>query len=125
MRAFSTLPRALRGSSSTTSTCFGTLNPGKALACQRPQRLRVGGGARIGHDDGDDHLAEIRVGPSDDRRLEHAVEAVEDLLDLLRDHVQASGDDEVLGASDDLEIAIGINVPEVAGDEPAVVGELS
>ena len=56
------------------------LEPGKALACQCPQRLRVGIGARLGHDDGDDHLAEIRVGPSDDRRLEHAVEAVEDLL---------------------------------------------
>src|SRR5690606_36382375 len=44
-------------------------------------------------------------------------------LDLLRIDVEAAGDDEVLGAADDMNVAALIDRRDVAGDEEAVLAE--
>ena len=57
-------------------------------------------------DEGAGALAPCRVGPRDHRRLHHRRMAVEHLLDLERRDVLAAGDDDVLGAVLDLDIAV-------------------
>ena len=46
------------------------------------------------------------------------------VLDFLRVDVEAAGDDEVLAPADDVDIAVVVDLAEVAGDEVAVVAEL-
>ena len=57
---------------------------------------------------------------ADDRRLAHAGMLVEHLLDLARVDVVAAADDHVLLAVDDVEVAVVVDAPDVAGAEPAV-----
>ena len=53
-----------------------------------------------------DRLAEDRVGHADDRRLAHAGELVEHVLDFLRAHLLAAGLDDVVLAADEIEVAV-------------------
>ena len=71
-------------------------------------------------DDRDDAFAEIAVRRADHRRFLHAGLLVEQHLDLLRIDVVAARDHQVLGAADDRDIAVGIDLAEIAGDEEAV-----
>ena len=64
------------------------------------------------------------IGHADDRRLDHAGQRVDALLDFLRIDVEAAGDDHVLRAADDpqvaLRVAVGDPLADVAGAKPAV-----
>ena len=53
-------------------------------------------------------------------RLDHAGDGVDLALDLLRIDVVAAGDDQVLAAADDVDVAALVDLAEVAGDEEAV-----
>ena len=75
-------------------------------------------------DDRRDRFAEIRVGHADHRRFDDAGQRVDLLLDFLRIDVEAAGDDEVLRAADDAQIAVRQQLAHVAGAEVAVGGEL-
>ena len=57
---------------------------------------------------------------ADDGALDDAGERVDLALDLLRIDVVAAGDDEVLAAPDDVDVAARVDLAEVAGDEEAV-----
>ena len=59
------------------------------------------------------------VGLGDDRGLHDLRMPVQHLLDLDRGNVLAAGDDDVLRAVLDLDIAVGVHDREVAGMEPA------
>ena len=61
------------------------------------------------------------MGTADDRRLEHARVAVQDVLDLLRVDVLPAPDDHVLHPVDEHEVAVAVEVADIAGVQPAVV----
>ena len=65
--------------------------------------------ARAGNDDRRHPLAEIGMRDAEDRALEHALDRVDLGLDLLRIDVEAAGDDEILGAADDVDVAVGVD----------------
>src|SRR5690606_31913512 len=69
-------------------------------------------------------LAEIRVRHAEDGALDDAGHGVDLALHFLRIDVVAAGDDEVLAAADDVDIAALVDLAEVTGDEEAVVAEL-
>ena len=70
-----------------------------------------------------DGLAPAVVGHADDRDLGHGRVLGQDLLDLGRVDVLPAGDDHVLEPVLDEEVAVVVDVPDVAGAEPAVVGD--
>ena len=104
---------ALRGSSSTTATCLGSLN--RELPAQR--RHHVPG--RAG-DDRHHRLAEVRMRHADDGALDHPRQRVDRLIDLLGIDVQPPGDDQILRPPDDGDVAVGLDPRHVAGDEEPV-----
>ena len=61
------------------------------------------------------------VGPGDDGGFEHGGMAVEHAFDLDGRDVLAAGDDDVLGAVLQLDIAVGMHHAEIAGVEPAAL----
>src|SRR5437660_566882 len=67
--------------------------------------------------DGD--LAPTLVGPTDDGHLEHGVVLVEHPFDLGAGDVLAAGDDHVLQAVDNEQVAVLVTHADVAGVEPA------
>ncbi len=96
----------LRGSSSTMKTLLGQLELREALL----QRLAMIAAASMlapacAHDHRRDALAEIGMRHADDGALDHAGHRVDLGLDLLRIDVEAAGDDQVLAAPDDVDVA--------------------
>jgi hypothetical protein len=75
--------------------------------------------ARAGDDQRLRRLAPLRVGDADHRHLEDAGMTADDLLDLARVDVGAPADDHVLLAIGDEQIAILVEVADVAGVQPA------
>src|SRR4029453_4156703 len=69
--------------------------------------------------EGEDVLAHEGIRHPDDRGLRRLRKRVEDLLDLAGVDVEAPADDEVLLALDDVEEALPVQSPHVAGVEPA------
>ena len=61
---------------------------------------------------------------ADHGRLGDAGQRVDLALDLLRIDVEAAGDDQVLGAPDDRDVAARVDPSEIAGDEETVGAEL-
>src|SRR5262245_35591437 len=55
----------------------------------------------------------------DRRRVADAVDPVDDLFDVGRDHVGAAQDDQILEPARHVEVAFAIDKAEVAGSEPA------
>src|SRR5262249_13017774 len=73
-----------------------------------------------------DHgFAEVGMLDANHGALADARHLVDYALDLLGVDVEAAGDDEVLGAADDREIAVGVEPADVAGPEEAVRPELA
>ena len=62
------------------------------------------------HHDRGDALAEIGVRHADDRALDDAGKRVDLALDFLGIDVEAAGDDEVLAAPDDVDIAARVDL---------------
>ncbi len=82
------------------------------------QREGVGAGAQF--DESFRRLAAVFVGNSDHDHFLHAGVLVDRLLDHLRIDVEAAGDDHVLLAVDQIEIAVRIHVADIAGQKAAV-----
>ena len=120
---FWTLPMAFRGRSSTNITRFGSLN-----FASRPSRAA----STAASSSALSFATTTAVTPSPKSacgrpitaRFDHAGDGVDLALDLLRVDVEAAGDDEVLAAADDRDVAVVADQPEVAGDEEAVGAEL-
>ena len=74
-------------------------------------------------DDGADTLAALAVGQADHGHVADARVCVEQVLDLLGGDVLALADDDVLQATGEHDVAVGADVADVAGAEPAVVVE--
>ena len=94
---------------------LGQLRPAVLDAARRRSRSRPS----RSDDEGHGHLAPPLVGPADHRHLEHRVVLVEHPLDLGAGDVLAAGDDHVLEAVDDEEVAVLVAHADVAGVEPA------
>ena len=73
-----------------------------------------------GHDHRVDRLAPALVGDPEDRGLQHERVGVEGLLDLGAVHVLAAGDDHVLRAVEQEQVAVVVEAAHVAGPVPAV-----
>ena len=71
------------------------------------------------HDERDHFLAHARVRLADDGGLCHGWVTEKDLLDLARIDVVAAADHQVLLAVDDEQIAVLVDISQVAGVEPA------
>ncbi|MEI2776032.1 MAG: hypothetical protein V9G19_08685 [Tetrasphaera sp.] len=65
-------------------------------------------------------VAEIRVRHADDGGFQHAGNRVDLGLNLFGIDVVAAGDDQILAAPDDVDIAALVDTAQVAGDEEAV-----
>ncbi len=79
---------------------------------------------RLRRNHGNHTLAEVGMRSADHRALSHARDRLDRSLNFGRVDIVAARDDEILGASDNVGVALLINVPEVARDEEAVVAEL-
>ena len=72
-----------------------------------------------------DTFAEVRVGHAEYRRFIDAGHVIDQQLHLLRVDVVAAGDDQVLVTAADAQVAIGIDMTEIPGDEEAILAELA
>ncbi len=79
------------------------------------QRERIGAGAQL--DKGLRRLAAVIVGNADHDHFLHRGMVIDRLLDHLRIDVEAAGDDHVLLAVDQIEIAVTVHVADIAGQE--------
>ena len=120
MSVLSTLPTLERGRSGQTSTCLGAFTlPIRSLT----NAISSAGstllpGAQLDH--GGDPLAPLLVRQPDHRAVLDGRVRHQRLLDLGRVHVEAAGDDHVLGPVDDEQEAVVVEVADVAGVVPAV-----
>src|SRR3954463_13388377 len=55
--------------------------------------------------------------------FDHARHGVDLALDFLRIDVETAGDDEILAAAEDVDVALVVDLAEVAGDEKTVVAK--
>src|SRR5262245_31515037 len=85
------------------------------------QFVRAKSLSRLAHDAGGDELTPLPVGDAEDRRFENRRMLVDDGFDLAGVDVFATGDDHVLRAVENVEIALGIAVAHVAGTEHPVL----
>jgi hypothetical protein len=74
----------------------------------------------LGHHHGDHDLAPALVGPADHRGFGDVRRFDQQVLDFGRVDVLAAGNDHVLAAAVDIEIAFLVEVAHVAGAKPAV-----
>src|SRR6266508_6711058 len=97
----------------------GALEGGQPPARERQQLLRVGRVGPVGGDDeGGDDLAPLLGGDADHRDLGDARMLQQQLLHLAGVDVVAAGDDQLLAAAFDTQVAALIEAAEVAGAEP-------
>src|SRR5574340_571031 len=84
-------------------------------------QLRLGG-ARAGAQgyEGDRSFAPLLARRCDDRGLEHGRMADQRRLDLDGGDVLTAGDDDILAAIADLDVAVRMHHADIAGSEPAV-----
>ena len=109
---FLILPMGSRGSASTTSTRRAHLY---ATRCSRQNAITSSGlSSTVGHDDRGDDLAVLVVRQPDHRHLGDVRMADEDRFDLGRVDVRAAGDHEVLAPVDHVEVAVLVEIPDVA-----------
>ena len=118
-RAFWTLPMALRGSAGE-GTSLGHFG-GQPRAEGGPQGVGVGRRARRGDDGGHHPLAEVGVGHPHHRGLGHAGPLQQRGLDLGGVDIEPAGDDEILAAAHEVDVAVGISEAEVAAAQPAAL----
>src|SRR5271166_5467548 len=92
---------------------------GYAFLDELAQLVGPGLCAVLQRDRGADLLAERFVRQAEDRSLGDIVMLVEDFLDLARIHVEAASNDQVLFAVDDVEVAVVVDLSNVAGADVA------
>ena len=114
------LPVPVLGSSSTKTIRLGTLKRARRSRTKSCSSSGSGALPAAGdRDEGDGDLAPVVVGRGDDRGLGDRGVGGQRLLDLDRGDVLAAGDDHVLLAVAQLDVAVGVHDAEVAGVEPA------
>ena len=96
------------------------LESGEALAAEGNELFTCRRGVGAKDDYRGRRPAPALVGQRVDARLEHGGVGGEDGLDLRRVDVFAAGDDQVVAAVEDVEVAFGVEVADVAGEQPAV-----
>ena len=115
----STLPEGFRGSASMNVMSLGTLNfaswPRQCSISSSASGRRTG----LEHDDGNGHLAPSLVRSPDHGGLRDGFVLVQHALDLGAGDVLAARHDHVLQPIDDVQIAVLVLHPDVAGVEPA------
>src|SRR5690606_33969072 len=79
-------------------------------------------GTGLAGDDGGDLLAVMIVGDTDHSRLDDVGMLVEHLFDLARLDVVPAADDQILETVHDAQVALVVELTEVAGAEPTVLG---
>ena len=119
-RVFMTLPVAVCGSSSTTTTSSGSIQGASVLGEEGEQRLVRRRPPRLGHDDQQRPLAPVRVRHRDHRGLGDVGMRHRGILEVDRADPLAARLDHVLAAVGDLQVAVGVDRRDVAGVEPAV-----
>ena len=120
------LPVAVFGKSPKT-TVRGALNPSQSLTAMLDQRrLRDPLCLRLQGDEGARRLPPSLVRARNNRRFEHGLVAVEGVLDLDARNVLAAGDDDVLGAVGDLDVAVRVrHARSPLWNQPALEGSIS
>ena len=118
------LPIELRSKPSTNSQRSGTLYRARlARQCSvRSSAVKRRAGPQLHR--GDDPLAQPLVGDAHDRARLDDAEFVEHPLDLGRVHVRAAPDDQQALAVADVQVAVVVDEPEIAGVEHAVAQHL-
>ena len=116
----SILPVVVRGSASRKSTSSGELPFREPLRAVRDHRPRAELRTRRAHDEGDRTLVPPRMRLRDDRRLRHAVEADDVVLEVDRRDPLAARLHQVLGTVGDDEVLLRVDGRDVSGDEPSV-----
>ena len=114
----STLPVGVVGNSWRNTTRSGCVNP-EVLAHMGAQVLRVRGDVGDRHHDGHHDLAPLGVLDTDDGDVTHVRMFDEDVLDLGRSDVLTAADDGVVGSPTDEQVAVGVEVGDILGREPA------
>ncbi len=99
----------------------GHLEPGERRRAQLDQLLRRHRSGVAKRDERHRFLAEDGVRASDDCGFQDRRMGVEDVLDLLRVDVLTTADDHVLDPVDEDEVAVGVEVADVAGVQPAIL----
>ncbi len=95
------------------------------LAAEREDFLCARARALFESDEGFGTLAPALVGNPDHRAFEHGRVGADGLLDLDRRDVLAAGDDDVLGAVAQFDVAVGVPDGQITGVEPAAAKRLS
>ena len=109
-----TLPVGLRGSSSRKTHLTRCLVAGEVLPHVVLGVVLGQGRARLEHEEGLQALAELLVVDADDGDLADGGVLLEELLDLPREDVLATGDDHLVVATVDEQQAVVVEVPDVA-----------
>ena len=102
------------------STVLGALTAAEAFLAQRDQLFGADALAGVEFDHRLHRLAPLLVGDADDGAVAHRRVGPDHLLDFARVDVEAAADDHVLLAVGDVEVAVGVEVADVAGVQPAV-----
>src|SRR5262249_30226120 len=90
-------------------------------AVERLQHRGLGDvGALVADENRRHAFAEIGMRNADHGGFDHARHGVDLALDFLRIDVEAAGDHEVLAAAEDMDVALVVDLAEVAGDEEAI-----
>ena len=92
----------------------------QSLGTECEHALGLGGYPWAQHHGGGDSLAPARVRHAEDARLGHGRMCQQHRLDLGRIDVLAAGDDQVVAPVDDVQVALGVEVAQVAGVQPAI-----
>src|SRR5664280_2290971 len=99
---------------------FRTLVTGQKRPAVDQDVLFGNGDAVVGHHQGSDHFTPCVVRDPDDRHLCHASQREDGIFDFDGGDILPSGDDEVLLAVENLEVAFVIQKPAVPGMKPPI-----
>ena len=99
---------------------LGLLEPRQIARDGRQGCVRV----NQAHQHREHRLAEIGVRQADHGAFGDAGDGVQQHLDLFGIDVVTAGDDQILGAADDGDIAVCVDLPQITGDEPAVGAQI-
>ena len=119
-----TLPVGNNGSASTNSIDFGHLYDAISARSVIDDLLPIDARTRPQHHHGPHRLAPVRIGHADHRDFAHRRVLRHRLLDFAAVDVLAARDDHVLLAVDEVQVALVVDVADVAGVHPAVAQRL-
>ena len=97
------------------------LETGERCSGNSKDRVQIGRFRAIRHHQSQHCFTEIRMRHTNDGAFPNPGLGIQDQLDLLRVDVVATGNDQVLVAPDDMDIAVCVDHPEITGDEEAVL----